>query len=379
MVTMASNRDYYDVLGVSQDASSDDIKKAYKKAALANHPDRNPGDESAVERFKEAAEAFEVLNNPDKRSAYDRFGHAGVSGANGRAGFTDVGDIFDLFGDLFEGFGFGHPRRGGRRAQRGESLRTSLTIELLDAAKGCTRILDIPRREICETCKGSGARPGSSPERCDYCSGQGQVVQSQGFFRLQTTCPACRGAGTVIRDKCTTCDGSTRTSGNVKLDVKVPAGVDTGMQLCLRGEGESGSGGGPRGDLYVDIRVMEHPLFQRDGQNLICQVPITYTQAALGAEVEIPVLEGRHTQSIPPGTQPGNVFRIRGGGMPHPQGRRPGDLLIQVQVDVPKKLPEKQEKLLRDLAELEHANVSAHRKSFLEKLKDWFSPDDEDS
>ncbi len=375
---MASERDYYDVLGVSRDASADDIKKAYKKAAIANHPDRNPGDTAAVERFKEAAEAFEVLNNPDKRTAYNRFGHAGVSGANGRAGFSDVADIFDVFGDLFEGFGFGRQRQSGRRVYRGENLRMTLTIDLLDAAKGCTRTLDIQRHEICETCSGSGARSGSSPEQCDYCGGQGQVVQSQGFFRIQTTCPACRGAGTIVRDKCPACKGSTQTDKKVKLEVKVPAGIDTGMQLCLRGEGEPGSGGGPRGELYVDIRVNEHPLFEREGQHLICQVPITYTQAALGAKLDVPVLEGRHKQSIPPGTQSGDLSRIRGGGMPDPHSGQPGDLLIQVKVDVPKKITETQEELLRELAKLEQANVSNDRKSFLKQLRDWFTPDDED-
>lgn len=377
MVSMASKRDYYEVLGVSRDAAPEDIKRAYRKLAVANHPDRNGGDAAAVERFKEATEAFEVLSNPDKRARYDRFGHAGVSGANGGAGFQDVSDIFEAFGDLFEGFGFS-PRTGRRRtrARQGDSLQTPLTIDLLEAARGCTRTLEIRRNEICETCQGSGARPGTTPDRCDYCGGMGQVVQSQGFFRVQTTCPACRGSGTVIREKCVDCHGAGRIPKTVALDVKVPAGVDTGMQLCLRGEGEPGLNGGPRGDLYVDIRVREHPLFRRDGSNLTCRVPITFSQAALGAELDIPVLEGRHRYTIPPGTQPGEVFRLRGAGMPDPHGGRTGDLLVEIQVEVPRKLNDEQEHLIRELAELEQTDVSPHRKSFLDKLKDWFSPDE---
>ncbi len=377
--SMASKRDYYEVLGVSRESAPEDIKKSYKKLALANHPDRNPGDESAVDRFKEAAEAFEVLSNPDKRSRYDRFGHKGVSGSNGRSGFNDVSDIFDMFGDLFEGFGGGRSsRRRGRRGSRGEHLQSSLTIGLIEAAKGCTRDIELQRREVCGTCSGSGAKAGSSPIQCDYCGGHGQVVQSQGFFRIQTTCPACRGAGTVVRDKCEDCGGAGRTAKSVKLEVKVPAGVDNGMQLCLRGEGESGLQGGGRGDLYVNIIVEEHPLFKRDGDNLICQVPITYTQAVLGTELEIPVLEGRHQHTIPAGTQAGEVFRIRGGGMPDPHTGRTGDLLVQMHLEVPKKVTETQEELLRQLAEMEHTDVSPHRTSFLEKLKDWFGRDDED-
>ena len=374
---MASKRDFYEVLGVAKDAKPEDIKKAYKKLALANHPDRNPGDEGAVERFKEAAEAYEVLSNPDKRARYDRFGHEGVTGAAGRGGFSDVGDIFDMFGDLFEGFGFGRSSRRGTRARRGNSLRASVSIDLLQAARGCTYPLDVQRYETCTTCNGSGAKPGTSPVTCDYCSGHGQVVQSQGFFRLQTTCPACHGQGTVVREKCPDCSGTGRLKKEFQLEIKIPPGVDTGMQLCLRGEGESGSHGGPRGDLYIDLHVKEHPLFARDGRHLICRVPITYTQATLGAEVEIPDLEGRRHHTIPPGTQPGDLFRIRGAGMPDPHGGTRGDLVIEVQVEVPRKLTETQERLLRELAEIENTAVTPHRTTFFEKLKDWFSPTDD--
>ena len=377
---MASKRDYYEVLGVPRDAAPDQIKKAYKKLALANHPDRNPGDQEAVARFKEVSEAFEILSDADKRSRYDRFGHAGVSGIGAGAGaaFHDLDDFMDVFSQMFGGntfFGGGGQRRN--RAHRGNSLRTSITIELLEAATGCQRELDVQRQETCQTCGGSGAAPGSRPETCDYCGGRGQIVQSQGIFRIQTTCPACGGAGSVVRNKCRDCSGSGRVVEPARLEVKVPAGVDNGMQLCLRGEGEPGVNGGPRGDLYVDIRVREHPLFQRDGQNLTCSVPITYTQAALGAELEIPLLKGRRQLTVPAGTQPGEVFQLRGLGMPDPHGGRPGHLFVQVQVEVPKKVGGRQEELLRELAELEHRDVSPHRKSFFEKLKEYFVPEDE--
>ena len=380
MVSMAaaSKRDCYEVLGVSRDASPEEIKRAYKKLALANHPDRNPGDEDAVARFKEASESFEVLRDPDKRARYDRFGWQGVSGPAGGGGFRDVSDIFDAFGDLFEGFGFfgGQTSRRGRSGRRGASLRTSVTIDLLQAARGCSQDVELDRHSTCGTCGGNGARPGSAPTPCDYCGGYGQVVQSQGIFRIQTTCPACRGAGTVVRDKCPDCRGDGQKIEHVTLQVRIPAGVDTGMQLRLQGEGEPGAGGGPRGDLYVDIQVREHPLFRREGLHLTCQVPITFSQAALGTTLEVPVLDGRHELEVPAGTQPGEVFRLRGRGMPEPQGRGTGDLFVQVQVEVPKTLTDRQEELIRELAEIEHRDVSAHRKSFFEKLKEYFAPHD---
>jgi molecular chaperone DnaJ len=382
---MPQKRDYYEVLGVDTDASAVAIKSSYKTIALKNHPDRNPDDEAAVERFKEAAEAFEVLSNPDKRARYDRFGHAGLQGGGGRGhqpGFSDVGDIFSMFGDIFEGFGLGGGlggrQRGGPRARRGNHLQTGLSIDLPDAAAGCTRTIEISRQETCSTCSGSGARPGSTPDACDYCGGHGRVLQSQGIFSLQATCPACRGEGQIIRDKCDGCRGAGRMPSSVTLDVKIPAGIDSGMRLCLRGEGESGSQGGGRGDLYVEIDVLQHPLFQREGPHLICQVPITFSQAALGSEIEIPVLEGRHSLEVPAGTQPGHVFRIRGGGMPDPRGGRAGDLMVEVQVEVPRKLGDEQEELIRQLAEIEQINVSPHRTSFLDKLKDWFSSEDDE-
>ena len=377
---MATKRDYYEVLGVEKTSSDDEIKRAYRKLAAKHHPDRNPGDEAAVTAFKEAAEAFDILSNPDKRARYDRFGHAGVDGAagGGGAGFGDVGDIMDAFGDMFgDFFGGGRKGGGGSRARRGNSLQTSLTIDLLDAAVGCSRDLEIDKHVSCVTCNGTGAKPGTKPTTCDYCGGRGQVVQSQGFFRVQTTCPGCRGQGQIVRDKCTDCRGSRVVARSSKIAVKVPAGVDNGMQLCLRGEGEAGESGGPPGDLYVEIHVKPHNLFDRDGKNLTCQVPITFAQAALGTEIDIPILTGKHRVTVSPGTQPGEILRLRGQGMPDPHGGSRGDLHVQFQVEVPKKLNKKQEELLRQLAELDDKQVSAHRKSFFESLKEFFGATEE--
>jgi molecular chaperone DnaJ len=381
--TMTAQRDYYEVLGVSRTATSEELKKAYKKLALKYHPDRNQDDPEAVNKFKEASEAFEVLNDPDKRARYDRFGHQGVKGAGGGgAGFQDINDIFGAFGDLFEGFGFqfggsGGGGRGGRRssASRGESLQTKIRIELPEAFTGCRRELRITRHESCETCQGSGCKPGSSPVKCTTCGGHGQVIQSQGFFRFQTTCPACRGRGTVVKDSCSDCNGQGRTMKEVTREVQIPPGIDTGMQLVLRGEGEAGLNGGQRGDLYVDVEVRKHSLFQRDGQDLMYRLPLTFAQAALGAEIEIPTLKGPEMLKIKPGTQPGELNRLRGFGMPDPRGgsSKPGDLLVEIQVEIPKKLSSEQEDLLRRLAELDHKTVMPHRKSFFEQVKAFFS------
>lgn len=379
---MSQKRDYYEVLGVTREAGADEIKRAYRKLAAANHPDRNPGDNDAVQRFKDAAEAYEVLSDEQKRAAYDRYGHdafvagAGRRGAGGGAGFQDVSDIFNAFGDIFgDIFGNGGGGRGGRRAQSGASLRCAVSIDLREAATGCTRDLEISRDELCETCNGSGAKAGSHPETCSYCGGRGQIVQAQGFFRMQTTCPACRGEGEVVRDKCNRCQGTGREAKKARLDIKIPPGVDNGMQLCLRGEGEPGIHGGRRGDLFCDIQVTDHPLFRRDGMQLYCPVTITFAQAALGTEFDIPLLEGRHKLEIPAGTQPGASIRIRGQGMPDPRSQqRKGDLHVEVVVEIPKKLSERQETLIRELADLEKKHVRQHQKSMFEKIKDYFSP-----
>lgn len=379
---MSAQRDYYEVLGVARNASPEELKKAYKKLALKYHPDRNPNDSDAIHSFKEASEAYEVLNDPDKRARYDRLGHAGVKGSGGGAGFQDVNDIFGAFGDLFEGFGFqfgggGGGGRGGRRSggSRGESLQAKIRIDLTEAFSGCKRELRISRHEGCDTCQGSGCKPGTSPVQCSTCGGQGQVIQSQGFFRFQTTCPACRGRGTVVKSSCPSCNGQGRMLKEVVREIAIPAGIDTGMQMCMRGEGEAGLNGGQRGDLFVDIEVKKHPLFQREGQDLMYRLPITFAQAALGSEIDIPTLKGSEKLTIKPGTQPGEINRLRGFGMPDPRGGngRSGDLLVEIQVEVPRKLSPEQEELLRQLAELDHKDVMPHSRSFFDKVKQFFS------
>ncbi|MCA9087653.1 MAG: molecular chaperone DnaJ [Planctomycetaceae bacterium] len=380
---MATKRDFYEVLGVSKSATAEEIKKAYKKLALKHHPDRNRGDDEAIERFKEAAEAYEVLSDPDKRGRYDRFGHDGLRGAAGRggggAGFHDLNDIFESFGDIF-GDMFGGGRRGGgggARTSRGADIQASVTIDLVAAATGCEETIRISRKKTCNHCNGSGAEPGTTPEVCDYCGGAGQVVQAQGFFRIQTTCPACRGQGKVIRHKCNTCYGSGREDESIELTVKIPAGMDNGMQLCLRGEGEVGLQGGPRGDLYVDVKVKDHAIFQREGNHLFCRVPISYSQAVLGTTVEIPLIQGKDRLEIPPGTQPGEVIRLRGKGLPDARNGHVGDLHVEVQVVVPRKVSDEHDALLRKLAKHEEAEVHPHRKSWLDKLTDFFKSEPE--
>jgi molecular chaperone DnaJ len=369
---MATKRDYYVVLGVEKTASDDDIKRAYRKLAAKHHPDRNPGDEAAIALFKEAAEAFDVLSNPEKKARYDRFGHAGLDGmgGGGGSGFSDLRDIMDA---VFGGFA-GGGRRGqaaGPRARRGNDLHTSLTIDLLDAAVGCSRDMEIEKHVTCVTCVGTGAKPGTKPQVCDYCGGKGQIVQAQGFFSAQLTCPACRGQGQIVREKCPDCRGSRFVSRSSKITVKFPAGIDNG-RYCLQGEGEDGENNGPPGDLLIDIHVKPHPLFARNGRHLICEVPITFAQAALGTEMDIPILTGKQRVTVTGGTQPGETLRLRGQGMPDPDGGPRGDLHIKFNVEVPKKLSKKQEELLRQLAELDDKQVSAHRKSFFESVKEFF-------
>jgi molecular chaperone DnaJ len=381
---MAGKRDYYEVLGVARGATEQEISTAYRKLAIKHHPDKNPGDEEAVQKFKECAEAFEVLSDSDKRARYDRFGHAAFEGPGGGSPhFTDVNDIFQAFGDIFgEGmfgdiFG-GRGGRGGRgrRSRKGSDVRADITIDLIEAARGCAKVIHFERHERCGACQGSGAKAGSKPASCRYCGGHGQVVQATGIFRVQTTCPSCHGAGSVIRDPCGECGGQGQVRRRVEREVRIPAGVDGETRLRVSSEGSHSVDGGQPGDCYCFISVKEHPFFHRDGQHLICQVPITFAQAALGSSIEVPTLEGREELSVPQGTQPGEVFKLRGRGMPDPRGRGKGDLLVQVMLDVPKSLTKRQEELLRELAEEERTNVSAHRKSFFEKLKDYFVPEE---
>jgi len=371
MATMADKADYYDVLGVSRTATAKEIANAYRKKAIKFHPDSNPGDEDATQKFKQAAEAYEVLSDPDKRARYDRYGHAGLEGSTSQ--FHDVEDIFDMFGGLFgDLFGGGGGRRG-RRAHRGRDIRCDVTLDLEEAARGVKKTVEFERSEACPHCDGSGASPGSSRETCRRCGGHGQVVQAAGILRVQTTCPTCRGAGTVVARPCQKCRGSGFLAGRVQREVQIPAGVDNGIRLRLSGEGEPSPDGGPAGDCYCFIHVREHALFHRDGSHLVLQLPIAYSQAALGATIEVPTLDGPDSLAIPAGTQSGEVFRLRRRGMPDPTGGPRGDLLVQTYIEVPKKLDAEQESLLRQLAELERADVTPQRRSFLDKLRNYFA------
>ncbi|MCC9599843.1 molecular chaperone DnaJ [Stieleria sp. JC731] len=372
---MSNKRDYYEVLAVERSATKVQIDRAYRKLAIKYHPDSSKA-EDAVERFKEASEAYEVLSDADKRSRYDRYGHSGVEGASSQ--FNDVEDIFEAFGEMFGGGGmFGDlfgGRSGGRsrRARRGADIRCDVTLTLEEAAKGVSKEITFRRHVGCGTCDGSGAAPGSQPEVCSTCGGRGQVVQSAGILRVQTACPHCGGAGQKISQPCTDCRGSGLQTEKAELTVEIPAGVDDGMRVRVQGEGEASSNGGPPGDCYCFITVKPHELFRRDGSNLILQLPISYSQAALGAELEVPTLDGPEVLRIDAGTQNGEVFTLGGKGVVDPRGGRAGDLLVQVFIEVPKKLSGEQEELLRKLAELDHESVLPHRKTFLEKVADLF-------
>ena len=372
MATMADKRDYYEVLGVLRNASEGQISEAYRKLAMKHHPDRNPGDEEAIAKFKEAAEAFEVLSHQDKRARYDQYGFAGLGG--GMPQFHDVGDIFQAFGDILGGGLFGDLFGGGRqgRAHRGADVYAEVALDLFEASTGTAKVIHFHRHERCETCKGLGAKPGSKVESCRYCGGRGRVVQSTGVFSIQTTCPSCHGEGRVIREACGDCRGSGYVPKRATRKVDIPAGIEEGSRLRLGGEGEPSPDGGPPGDCYCLIHIREHVLFQREGKHLLCQVPISYAQAALGAKIEVPSLDGREIVEIPPGTQSGDSFNLRGKGMPELRSRNRGDLVVQVHIEVPKKLTPPHEELLRQLAEMENTHVSPKRKSFFDKLKDYF-------
>ena len=366
-----SKRDYYEVLGVPRSASPDELKKAYRKLALEHHPDRNPENAAAEEMFKEASEAYAVLSDGDKRRQFDQFGHQAMGGGQGGFGpdFQNVGDMFnDLFGDLFGARG---GRRGGR-GQRGADLRYTHEIDLEAVLSGEEASLEIPRMLRCEKCSGTGAKPGTQPERCGRCGGSGQAVFQQGLFRISRPCEACHGEGSVVRNPCTGCRGSGRIEGKKSLKVRVPAGVEDGMRLRVAGEGEAGLSGGPPGDLYVVMSVTEHPLFTREGPDLLCKVPVLFTQATLGAEIDVPTLEGRAKLKIPEGTQSGKTFRLRGKGVPSVGSSARGDLHVRIFVEVPSRLTSKQRELIEQFAAASGADGAPVTKGFLDKLRDLF-------
>jgi molecular chaperone DnaJ len=376
-----AKRDYYEVLGVGKSASADDIKRAYRRLAIKYHPDKNPDNKDAESKFKECAEAYEVLSDSDKRSQYDQFGHAGLDGA-GVHDFSrmNVEDIFgalnieDLFGDVF-GFS-GRSRRGARGGPRkGYDLETVVQLTLNDVAVGVEKGIEFTRQDNCEDCGGSGSAKGSSLSKCSACGGSGQVAQSGlgGFFQMVSTCPQCKGNGKVITNPCKKCRGSGKVPKKRLVTVKIPAGVHEGQSVRVAGEGEPGFNNGPRGDLYCYVKVKEHPFLQRDGVNLIATVPVSFTQAALGGTIEVPSLNGRRELKIPAGTQYGDVFRIKGQGLPEIRTKRSGDELVQIVVETPKKLNGEQEELLRKFAKTEDISVLPNSRGFFEKLKKYFN------
>ncbi len=368
-----SKADYYEVLGVSREASDQELKSAYRKQALKYHPDRNPGDHAAEERFKLASEAYQVLSDADKRAAYDRFGHAGASGGFGGpfAGNVDLGDIFgDLFGEMFN---TGGGQQRATRQRRGEDLRFDLAIDFEDAIFGTETEVKIRRFETCGTCHGSGSASGRGPTVCPQCHGRGQLRYQQGFFSVARTCSACGGAGSIISDPCPGCRGETRVSREVKLHVKVPAGVEEGTRIRYGGEGDAGRSGGPGGDLYVVLSIRPHDFFERTGHDLHCVIPISFPQAALGAEIQIDAIDGPVSLKIPEGTQSGKELRIRGRGVPHLNEKGRGDLIVKVLVQIPKKLSRAQRDLVAQLAESMAIENKPTSPSLIEKMKDLFS------
>jgi molecular chaperone DnaJ len=384
-----SKRDYYEILEVARTATDTEIKSAYRKLAMKFHPDRNPGNKIAEEKFKEAAEAYAILADAEKRSLYDRFGHAGVKSAAGAGAgfdpsvFQEFGDFADILGNMFgfgDLFGGGGRRRGG--PQRGADLRYDLEISFEESARGAETTIQIPRQENCETCDGSGAAAGSKPSTCPQCRGQGQVRFQQGFFTVARTCPQCRGAGKIITKPCQTCRGAGRVAKERKITVKIPAGIATGQQLRLQNEGEAGSAGGPAGHLFVVVHVQEHEFFRRDGMNLFCEIPVNFTTVALGGDVQVPTLDGPETVKVPEGTQTGTTLRLKGKGMPDVGGRGRGDLFATVQVKTPRKLTREQRKLVEQLADAlpkekfeprpRGEDDAAEERNLFDRVKDMF-------
>lgn len=370
-----AKRDYYEVLGVSKDVSAAELKKAYRRVAMKHHPDRNPGDKTSEDKFKEASEAYEVLSDSQKRAAYDQFGHAGVDqsmgGGAGAGGFGSFSDIFgDVFGDIFGGAG----GRGRGGPSRGADLRYNLDLNLEDAVKGTSVQIKVPSLSSCETCAGTGAKKGTRPSACTTCAGIGQVRMQQGFFSVQQTCPSCRGRGTIITDPCGDCHGQGRVEETKTLSVKVPPGVDTGDRIRLSGEGEAGLEGGPAGDLFVQVNVLPHKIFQRDGNDLYCEVPVDFVDAALGGELEVPTLDGRVKLKVPPETQTGKLFRLRSKGVAPVRGGAKGDLMCRVVVETPVDLSHKQKELLKEFQATMKKNGknSPRQSSWFDGMKNFF-------
>jgi molecular chaperone DnaJ len=367
-------RDYYEVLGVSREASEQEIKSAYRKLALQFHPDRNPNNPDAEEKFKECSEAYAVLADADKRAAYDRFGHAGVN-AGGAGGFdaTVFQDFGDIFGDFF-GFGdlFGGGARRRTRAQRGPDLREDITLEFEEAVFGTETKVTVRRHETCDECRGTGAAPGKAPVTCKACAGRGQVRYQQGFFSMARTCPTCQGMGSVITDPCPKCKGEARVLRQRTVDAKIPAGVEHGTRIRFSGLGEAGAFGGPAGDLYVVLHVKEHPFFTREANDLHCVIPISFAQAALGTEIRVPTLDGDHTLKVPEGVQSGSTMRIRNKGVPVLNGHGKGDLFVEIRVQTPTKLSKRQRELLQELAGMTQVENKPEHRTLLGKVKDIF-------
>jgi molecular chaperone DnaJ len=366
-----SKRDYYEVLGVARDADEKTLKKAFRKLAMQYHPDRNPDNPEAEAKFKECGEAYEVLSDAEKRAVYDRYGHEGLKGQGYNPGFQDMGDIFSHFGDIFgDLFGGGGGRRGGGRGgpRRGPDIEYRLVLDFMEAIEGIEREIEVPKHEHCTPCEGSGAKPGTQRTACQTCGGRGEVIQQQMFLRIRTTCPHCRGAGQVITDPCDSCSGSGKVKTSERWTVRVPPGVDTGMQIRDRGKGEVGEKGAPPGDLYVTIQVKKHEFFKRDGLDIYCQIPVSYPQACLGAELEVPTVEGQAPLKLPRGTPSGKVFTLHGKGVSGVNNRGKGDQHVQVVVQVPTKLTPEEEELLRKLAVLQEEQVSDNQRPFWERI-----------